>query len=174
MLISCQLDFIPGDEVFVNALTDESINLVRPREDLSVKEAATSPGSPRDTILITVEDGIHRYIHCKMTKTMCFDKLVSMYSKRWDLNASAQRLTFNGNTVFPSDTPALVNHQDPVCLYANAYNFSDRRRAWCNPHHRRGHQLLRHGPHCQLSAWPSWSGATHPSPSHNEAGQARQ
>lgn len=158
MLMSCQLDFIPGDEVFVNAVTDEPINLVRPKEDLSIKETDTNPGTPRDTILITVkylaEDDVHREIHCKMTKTMSFDRLISMYSKRWDLDASAQRLTFNGNTVFPSDTPALVNHQIPVFFYANTYKLSGRCRARRNPHHRRGHQLLRHGPHCQLSDAP--------------------
>jgi hypothetical protein len=89
--------------------------LVRPREDNSIKEANTKPGTPRDTILITVkylgEDDDQHEGHCKMTETMSFDKLISLYSKRWNVDASAQRLTFNGKTVFPSDTPALVSHQ---------------------------------------------------------------
>lgn len=66
-------------------------------------------------MLITVkyvdEDDNQHEVHCKMTETMSFDKLISMYSKRWNVDASAQRLTFNGKTIFPSDTPALVSHQ---------------------------------------------------------------
>jgi hypothetical protein len=44
-----------------------------------------------------------------MTKGMPFDKFIGMYSMRWVIDASAQRLTFNGKTVFPSDTPASVS-----------------------------------------------------------------
>lgn len=114
LLTSYQIQFMRGDEIFVNALTDEPINLARPREDVSIKDVNTVSGTPTDTIVITVkypvEDGDDWELHCKMTKTLSFDKLISMYAKRWDLDASAQRLTFKGKTVFPSDTPASVSH----------------------------------------------------------------
>ncbi|KAI4766976.1 hypothetical protein E4T52_13028 [Aureobasidium sp. EXF-3400] len=113
-------DFIPGDEIFVSAFTDEPINLLRPREDVSIKKANTKPGTPGGTMLITVkylgEDDDQHEVHCKMTETMSFDKLISLYSKRWNVDASAQRLTFNGKTVFPSDTPALIGAEHGAVL----------------------------------------------------------
>jgi hypothetical protein len=55
------------------------------------------------------QDDISREMHCKMTHTMPFKKFIDLYAKRWNIDASAQRLTFNGKTVFPSDTPASVS-----------------------------------------------------------------
>jgi len=115
MLILYQLEFAHGDEIFVNALTDEPINLARPREDDSINDVNAGFGTPRNTILITVkyldEDDVHHEIHCKMTKIMSFGKLIGICSAGWNIDPSRQRLTFNDKTVFPSDTPALVRHQ---------------------------------------------------------------
>jgi hypothetical protein len=33
-----------------------------------------------------------------------------MYTTRWGFDTSSQLLTFNGKTVFPSDTPSAVSH----------------------------------------------------------------
>jgi hypothetical protein len=114
MLISSQTEFDSGCEIFVSAFIDKSTNLVLPREKVPNQKINAGPGSLEDTILITVkylaQDDVSREIHCKMTKTMPFDKFIGMYSKRWDLDASAQRLTFIGKTVFPSDTPASVSY----------------------------------------------------------------
>lgn len=115
ILIFCQDDWIPGDEIFVNALTDEPMNLLRPREDVAIKEVSPEPKVLSDTIHFTVEywdiNGDKSNLHCKMTKTKLFEKLINMYADTWDLDASEQRLTFNGETVFPSDTPASVSHR---------------------------------------------------------------
>lgn len=132
ILMFCQDDWIPGDEIFVSALTDEPINFARPREDVAIEEISTGPKVSNDTILITVEfpdeEGGQSKMHCKMTKTMSFDKFISMFSKRWDIDASARHLTFNGKTVFPSDTPASVSHWVSIHLGTSAHNFSDWRR----------------------------------------------
>lgn len=117
ILIFSQNDWIPGDEIFVNALSDEPMNLLRPREDVAIKEVSPGPKVPSDTIHFTVEypdiNGDEGDLHCKMTKTMPFEKLINMYTETWGLDASEQRLTFNGKTVFPSDTPASVSHLRP-------------------------------------------------------------
>ncbi|KAH0140400.1 hypothetical protein KCU67_g14863, partial [Aureobasidium melanogenum] len=39
-----------------------------------------------------------------------------LYAKRWNIDASAQRLTFNGKTVFPSDTPASIGAEHGAIL----------------------------------------------------------
>lgn len=118
ILIFCQDDWIPGDEIFVSALTDEPINLLRPREDVAINKVKAIPETPTDTIHFTVEypdvNGDEGNLHCKMTKTMPFDKLINLYTETWGLDPSEQRLTFNGKTVFPSDTPALVSHWRPT------------------------------------------------------------
>ncbi|KAI4844205.1 hypothetical protein E4T44_06327 [Aureobasidium sp. EXF-8845] len=104
------IEFDSACEIFVGAFIDEPTNLVRPREEIPSKKVNTRPGTPEDTILITVkylaQDDVSREIQCKMTKGMPFAKFIGMYSMRWVIDASAQRLTFNGKTVFPSDTPA--------------------------------------------------------------------
>ncbi|KAI4842294.1 hypothetical protein E4T44_07392 [Aureobasidium sp. EXF-8845] len=114
------IDFIFRDRVFVSAYIDEPTNLVRPREEVSIKKINTRDETPEDTVLITVnylaEDDVPREIHCKMTKAMPFDKFIGMYSKRWDIDPSAQRLTFNGKTVFPSDTPASIGAEHGAVL----------------------------------------------------------
>ncbi|CAD0099251.1 unnamed protein product [Aureobasidium mustum] len=102
-------------DIYVSAFADEPTNLVRPREDVNA-ESKTA----KDTIIITVkyfgQDDIPREMRCKMTKTMCFDNFISLYSKRWDIDSSAQHLTFNGKTVFPSDTPVSIGAQDGAML----------------------------------------------------------
>jgi len=107
-----------GDEIFVNALTDEPINLARPRDEIPIKEANSGSEVPSDTVHFSVEypdvNGDEGDLHCKMTTTMSFDKLIDMYVDTWGLDASEQRLTFNGKTVFPSDTPALVSHSRSI------------------------------------------------------------
>jgi hypothetical protein len=97
------------DKIFVSASVDEPTKSVDLTEDVSTKEVNTRSGTPNDTIVITVHDALHE-MHCKMTETMSFDKFIDTYSKRCGVDASAQRLTFNGKTVFPSDTPASVSH----------------------------------------------------------------
>jgi hypothetical protein len=126
-----QGDFMVGDQVFVNAFVDEPVNLVRPREKIIIKKVNIRPETPEDTILITVkylaQDDVSREIHCKTMKTVPFGKFIALYSKRWDIDASAQRLTFNGKNVFPSDTPASVSHTScaftltKICSIRNNY-----------------------------------------------------
>lgn len=109
MLTFTQIEHVHGDHIYVSAFADEPINLVRPREDVNAK-LKTSKG----TIVITVkylgQDDNSREMRCKMTQTMCFDKFISLYSKRWGIDPPTQHLTFNGKTVFPSDTPVSVSH----------------------------------------------------------------
>ncbi|KAG9693939.1 hypothetical protein KCU95_g10704, partial [Aureobasidium melanogenum] len=108
-------DFDHGDHIYVSAFADEPINLARPREDVDAK-LKTSNG----TIIITVkylgQDDISREMRCKMTHNMSFDKFISLYSKRWGVDPSTQHLTFNGKTVFPSDTPVSIGAQDGAVL----------------------------------------------------------
>lgn len=104
-----QIDFEAGDQIYVSAFADEPSNLVRPREDVDANLK-----SSKDTIVIIVkylaQDDNSREMRCKMTKTMCFDNFISLYSKRWGIDAAAQHLTFNGKTVFSSDTPISVSY----------------------------------------------------------------
>lgn len=88
--------------------------------DVPSKGVSTRAGTPEDTIHIAVEyraqNGLEREIRCKMTKTMSFDKFVDLHSKHWGVDPSAQHLTYNGKTVFLSDTPAPVSHA-PCGIY---------------------------------------------------------
>jgi hypothetical protein len=104
-----QISFMSDDKIFVSASVDEPTKPVDLTEDVSTKEVNTRSGTPNDTIVITVHDALHE-MHCKMTETMSFDKFIDTYSKRCGVDVSTQRLTFNGKTVFPSDTPASVSH----------------------------------------------------------------
>ncbi|KAI4748848.1 hypothetical protein E4T50_00841 [Aureobasidium sp. EXF-12298] len=62
------------------------------------------------------QDDISREMHCKMTHTMPFKNFIDLYAKRWNIDASAQRLTFNGKTVFPSNTPASIGAEHGAIL----------------------------------------------------------
>ncbi|KAI4720673.1 hypothetical protein E4T48_03148 [Aureobasidium sp. EXF-10727] len=59
---------------------------------------------------------VSREMHCKMTPDMSFNKLIDLYAKCRDIDASAQRLTFQGITVFPSDTPASIGAEHGAVL----------------------------------------------------------
>ncbi|KAH0353483.1 hypothetical protein KCU83_g2989, partial [Aureobasidium melanogenum] len=76
--------------------------------------------APEKSLVLIVkylgQDDISREMHCKMTQTMSFKKFIDLYAKRWDIDASAQRLTFNGKTMFPSDTPALIGAEHGAVL----------------------------------------------------------
>lgn len=122
MLTLNQIEFDHGDHIYVSAFADEPTNLARPREDVDAKLKTSN-----DTIIITVkylgQDDISREMRCKMTHTMSFDKFISLYSKRWGVDPSTQHLTFNGKTVFPSDTPVSVSYilffiqVKPTCMW---------------------------------------------------------
>ncbi|KAG9661386.1 hypothetical protein KCU95_g5825, partial [Aureobasidium melanogenum] len=84
-------------------------------DSVSVKNEA-----PEKSFVLIVkyleQDDISREMHCKMTQSMSFKKFIDLYAKRWDIDASAQRLTFNRETVFPSDTPASIGAEHGAVL----------------------------------------------------------
>jgi hypothetical protein len=126
ILISNQTGLDPEGQIFVSAFIDEPANLVRARGDIPTSEVNTGPGAPEETVCITITplylDEVKREMHCKMSQNMPFGRLIDLYSNHWNVDASAQRFSFQGKTVFPSDTPISVSH---VLFLAH----SDQRRA---------------------------------------------
>ncbi|KAH0373300.1 hypothetical protein KCU65_g623, partial [Aureobasidium melanogenum] len=110
-------DFMIGDSIYVSAFTDEPINLARPRDGADADARLKASNS---TTVITVKylglNGIPREMRCKMTQTMCFDKLISLYAERWAIDPDRQHLTFNGKTVFSSDTPVSIGAEHDAVL----------------------------------------------------------
>ena len=105
-----------GDSFVLKVFQDpEMTNTIDVDDDwVEMDSVSVKTESPEKPFVLIVkylgQDDISREMHCKMTQTMSFKKFIDLYAKRWDIDASAQRLTFNGKTVFPSDTPTSVSH----------------------------------------------------------------
>lgn len=115
-----QTDWDSSDAVYVNSMAEEPINLVRPRPGVAARTSEPSSANVKGdgessgkALVITVkylgQDDLSREMHCKINLDTPFADFIVRYSERWDIDASAQRLTFDRKTVFPSDTPASVS-----------------------------------------------------------------
>ncbi|KAK6008676.1 hypothetical protein QM012_000579 [Aureobasidium pullulans] len=100
-----------GDSV-VLTVVQEMANAIDVDDWVEMDGVSVKSASSEEPFVLIIknlgQEEISREMHCKMTQTTSFKKFIDLYAKRWNLDAAAQRLTFNGETVFPSDTPASI------------------------------------------------------------------